>query len=119
LAILRETQGRTEEALALYREAVAIFEQQYGYPSYETMEGLYRQSGQLIRAGQFADAEKAIRRVIEAMDKIDGVSDFEKSDYIATLAAALDGLGRRHESEEAGKRAEELLERARKQAETE
>jgi hypothetical protein len=53
------------------------------------------------------------------MDKIDGVSDFEKSDYIATLASALDGLGRTHESEEAGERAEELLERARKQAETE
>jgi hypothetical protein len=108
-----------EEALALYSEAVAIFEQQYGYPSYETMECLYRQSGQLIRAGKFDNAEKAIRRVTEAMDKIDGVSDFEKSDYIATLASALDGLGRTHESEEAGERAEELLERARKQAETE
>ncbi len=119
LAILREIQGRTEEALALYGEAVAIFELQYGYPSYETIEGFYRQSGQLIRAGKFADAEKAIRRVTEAMDKIDGVSDFEKSDYIATLAAALDGLGRKQESEEAGQRAEELLERARKQAETE
>jgi pyruvate-formate lyase-activating enzyme len=69
--------------------------------------------------GKFADAEKAIRRATEAMDKIDGVSDFEKADYIATLAAALDGLGRKQESEEAGKRAEELLERARKQAETE
>jgi len=44
---------------------------------------------------------------------------FEKSDYIATLASALDGLGRKRESEEAWKRAEELLERARKQAETE
>lgn len=82
------------------------------------IRGFYRLSGQLIRAGNFADAEKTIRGVTEAMDKVDGVSDFEKSDYIATLAAALDGLGRKHQSEEAG-RAEELLERARKQAETE
>lgn len=119
LAILREQQGRTEEALALYREAVALIEQQYGYPSYETMEGLYRQGGQLIRAGKFADAEKAIRRVTEAMDQIDGGSDFERSDYVATLAAALDGLGRKRESEEAATRAEELLERARKRAEAE
>jgi tetratricopeptide (TPR) repeat protein len=117
LAILRETQGKTEEALALYGEAVTIFEQQYGYPSYETIECLYRQGGQLIRAGKFDNAEKTIRRVTEAMDKIDGVSDFEKSDYMATLATALDGLGRKHESEEAGKLAEDLLERARKQAE--
>jgi uncharacterized membrane protein len=47
------------------------------------------------------------------------MSDFEKSDYIATLAAALDGLGREQESEEAMKHAEELLERTRNQAETE
>jgi len=46
----------------------------------------------------------------------DGGSDFEKSDYMATLASALDGLGRKRESEEAQRCAEEFLERARKEA---
>jgi tetratricopeptide (TPR) repeat protein len=119
MALLREEQCRTSESIALYSEAVAVFEQLCGYPAYETIECLYRQSGQLIRAEKFGDAEKAIRRVTEAMDKVDEVSDFEKSDYIATLASALDGLGRKDESEEAGKRAGELMERARKDAETE
>ncbi|HEY4843584.1 MAG TPA: hypothetical protein VIH78_16565 [Terriglobales bacterium] len=51
------------------------------------------------------------------MDEIDYISDFEKSDYMATLASAMGGLGVKEESEEAGKRAEELLERARKEVE--
>lgn len=119
LALLREQSGKMEEATNLYGEAVAIFERQYGYPSYETLECLYRQSGHLLRAGRFADAETAIRRVIGAMDEGNDVSDFEKSDYAATLASALEGLGRKNEADEAGKRAEDLLERARKNAEAE
>ena len=119
IALLREEQGRIEEATALYGKAVTLFEWQAGYPAYETIECLYRQSGQLIRTGRFADAEVALRRVTQVMDEIDGVSDFEKSDYIATLASALDGLGRKEESGEAHKRAEELLERARKATEAE
>ena len=119
IALLREEQGRLEEATALYGEAVTLFEGQAGYPAYDTIECLYRQSGQLVRTGRFADAENAIRRVTQVMDEIDGVSDFEKSDYIATLASALDGLERKEESDEARKRAEELLERARKAAEAE
>jgi len=119
IAFLREVRDKIEEAATLYCEAVALFEEQAGYPAYETIECLYRQSGQLIRAGRFADAENAIRRVIQVMDEIDCVSDFEKSDYVATLAAALDGLGRQKESEEARKRAEELLDRARKAADPE
>ncbi|MGA7630947.1 MAG: hypothetical protein WCB11_09270 [Terriglobales bacterium] len=55
--------------------------------------------------------------VTGAMDEIDYVSDFEKPDHMATLASALGGLGLKEESEEAGKRAEELLERARKEVE--
>ena len=119
IALLRGEQGRTAEATALYGEAVAIFEKQSGYPSYDTIECLYRQSGHLLRAGKFAEAEMAIRRVTGVMDDICGVSDFEKSDYMATLASVLDELGRKEESEEARKRAEELLERARKDAESE
>jgi tetratricopeptide (TPR) repeat protein len=119
VALLREEQGRTTEATALYGEAVASFEEQTGYPSYDTIECLYRESGHLLRAGKFVEAEAAIRRVTGVMDDIDGVSDFEKSDYVAALASALDGLGRAQESEEARKRAEELLDRARKNAERE
>jgi len=118
ISFLRETQGRSEEAISLCADAVANFERQSGPASYETIECLYRQSGQLLRAGRFADAERPIRRVVETMDEIDGVSDFEKADYVATLASALDGLGRSQEAEEAAKRAEELLERGGKQAET-
>jgi tetratricopeptide (TPR) repeat protein len=117
IALLREKQGRIEEATALYGEAVTLFEGQAGYPAYDTIECLYRQSGQLIRAGRFADAGNAICRVTQVMDETDGVSDFEKSDYMATLASALDGLGRKEESDEARKRAEELLQRARKAGE--
>jgi hypothetical protein len=51
------------------------------------------------------------------MDEIDCVSDFEKSDYMAMLASAMGGLGVKEESEEAGKRTEELLERARNEVE--
>ena len=119
MALLREGQGRTAEATALYAEAVATFEQQSGYPSYDTIECLYRQSGHLLRDGKFADAETAIHRVTRVMDEIDCVSDFEKSDYVATLASALDALGRKQESDEARKQAEQLLERARKNAEGE
>lgn len=119
ISFLREAQGRVQEAIALYADAVAIFERQNGHASYETIECLYRQSGQLLRAGRFADAENAIRRVTQIMDGVDSVSDFEKADYVATLASALDGLGRIQEAEETRKRAEELLERARNAAENE
>jgi tetratricopeptide (TPR) repeat protein len=117
ISFLRETQGRTDEAISIYAEAVAIFERQSGLASYETIECLYRQSGQLLRAGKFADAEKAIRRVVGKMGEVEGVSGFEKADYVATLASALEGLGRTQEAEETRKRADELLERARKEAE--
>jgi hypothetical protein len=51
-----------------------------------------------LRVGNFEAAEKAIRRVISVMDKIEELSDYEKSDYLGTLApiggrgAALHGL---------------------------
>jgi predicted kinase len=108
-----------QEAIALYADAVAIFERQNGHASYEAAECLYRQSGQLLRAGQFADAENAIRRVMQIMDDVDCVSDFKKADYVATHAPALEGLERNQEAEEARKRAEELLQRARNAAENE
>ena len=42
-----------------------------------------------------------------------------QSDYVTTLASVLEGLRRKEESDEVGKRTEELLERACKEAEAE
>jgi len=117
LAFLREVQGRNADATALFAEAVSLFEQQCGYPSYETLECLYRQSGHLLRAGKLADAEVAIRRVTTRMHEVEECSSYERADYVATLASVLGGLGRTAESEEATAQAEELMERGRRESE--
>jgi hypothetical protein len=36
---------------------------------------------------EISKPEKAIRRVISVMDKIEELSDYEKSDYLGTLAS--------------------------------
>ena len=51
------------------------------------------------------------------MDKIDKLSDYEKSDYLATLASVLEGMGRDSEAVEMRNRANRLYEDAKKQSE--
>ena len=88
-----------------------------GFPSYEAVEALYHQSGCLLRMGRIAPAEASIRRAISVMDKIDKLSDYEKSDYLATLASVLEGMGRDSEAVEMRNRANRLYEDAKKQSE--
>ena len=117
LALLREAEGKTNEAEAKYAEAVAEYEKVSGFPSYETAEALYHQSGCLLRMGKVSAAETPIRRAISVMDKVDNLSDYEKSDYLSTLASILEATGRNSEGTEMRARADQLFEEAKKQGE--
>lgn len=119
LALLREAEGKTEDAESKYAESVAAYEKISGFPSYETVEALYHQSGCLLRMGKLGPAEAAIRRAISVMDKIGNLSDYEKSDYLTTLASILEATGRNDESAEMRNRAEQLFEQAKQQKESE
>jgi len=119
LALLREAEAKTEDAESKYAEAVAEYEKVCGFPSYETAEALYHQSGCLLRMGKLTPAETAIRRAISVMDKIDNLSDCEKSDYLSTLALILEATGHNSESTEMRNRAEHLFEQAKRQNESE
>lgn len=64
--------------------------------------------------GKVAPAETAIRRAISVMDKIEQLSGYEKSDYLATLASILDATGHTSEAEEMRNRAQQLFEQSKK-----
>ena len=117
LASLREAQGKTEDAVKIYAEAVWEYERICGFPSYEAAEALYHQSGCLLRTGNLGAAETAIRRAISVMDGIDQLSGYEKADYLTTLASILEAAGRNSEAEEMRSRGQELFEESKRQFE--
>jgi tetratricopeptide (TPR) repeat protein len=119
LALLREAEEKKDEAVKIYAEAVSEYERIFGFPSYETAEALYRQSGCLLRTGNVAPAETAIRRAISVMDKIEELSGYEKSDYLTTLASILEAAGRNSEAEEMRNRGQQLFEQSKKENESE
>lgn len=111
LALLRQAEGKTGEATETYDRSVREMEKICGFPSYESAEVLYRQSGYLFRAHQLGLAETAIRRAIAVMDGIEELSDLEKSDYFSTLASILEAQGHASEAEEMRERAKILFEK--------
>jgi len=119
LAILREAEGKTDDAVGIYAQAVTEYERICGFPSYETAEALYHQSGCLLRMGRLGPAENAIRRAISAIDQISNLSDYEKSDYLSTLASILEASGRSPEGAEMRNRAAQLFAQAKQQNESE
>jgi tetratricopeptide (TPR) repeat protein len=119
LALLREAEEKKDDAVKIYAEAVSEYERIFGFPSYETAEALYRQSGCLLRTGNVAPAETAIRRAISVMDKIEELSGYEKSDYLTTLASILEATGRNSEAEEMRNRGQQLFEQSKRENESE
>jgi tetratricopeptide (TPR) repeat protein len=113
-AALREAQARIGEATDFYDQAVLGYERICGFPSYEAAEALYRQSGYFLRISELSRAEEKARRAISAMDQIDELSDYERSDYMNTLASILDATGQNSESAALKIRAEELSSRRRR-----
>lgn len=111
LALLRKAEGKTDEGTKIHAQSVAEIERVCGFPSYETAEAYYRQSGHLFTAGEFAAAEASIRRAMSAMDEIAELSRYEKSDYYSTLASILKAQGRQEEGTEMSEQAQELLDR--------
>jgi tetratricopeptide (TPR) repeat protein len=118
LALLREAESRIVDATGAYERAVAEFERIFGFPSYETAEALYHQSGYFLRVGDLGAAEKAIGRAISVMDKIEKLSDYEKSDYLGTLASVLEATGRSSEAAEMQNRSRELFQHAKERDES-
>jgi tetratricopeptide (TPR) repeat protein len=118
-ALLREAQARVVEANELYEQSVVAYERVCGFPSYEAAEALYRQSGYLLRISEFKRAEETVRRAISVMDQIDALSDYERSDYLNTLASILEAAGRDSEVAALKKSADELFRQAEKANEIE
>jgi tetratricopeptide (TPR) repeat protein len=118
LALLKEAESRIGEATEAYERAVAEYERIYSLRSYESVEALYHQSGYLLRVEDLGAAEKAIGRAISVMDEIEGLSDYEKSDYLGTLASILEATGRNPEAAEMQTRAEQLYQQAKKRNES-
>ena len=119
LALLREAESKIGEATEAYEKAVAEFERIFGSPSYETSGALYHQSGFCLRVEDFGAAEKAIGRAISFMDKIEKLSDYEKSDYFGTMASIMKATGRSSEATEMQNRADKLFQAAKKRDESE
>ena len=119
LALLREAEGKADDAELSYAEAVAEYEKICGFPAYETAEALYHQSGCLLRVGKTAPAETAIRRAIGIIDEVEELSSYEKSDYFATLASILEATGRNYDAAEMRNRADQLYAEAEKQGKSE
>jgi tetratricopeptide (TPR) repeat protein len=115
LAMLREAQSKPDHAVRIFAEAVREYERICGFPSYETAEALYHQSACLLRLGPLDPAEASIRRAIDVMDQIEGLSTYEKSDYFSTLGSILEAAGRNAEATEMQNRADELLKQAQNQ----
>jgi tetratricopeptide (TPR) repeat protein len=119
LALLREAEGKIAEATELYERAVSEYERTCGFASHDAAEGTYRQSGYLFRIQSFDLAETKIRRAISVMDGIDSLSDYDRSDYVATLSSILEAKGQMEEATGMRKRAEALYRRAKEKSETE
>lgn len=116
LALLREAEGRTEEAMASFAQAVSEYERIRGLVSYETAEALYQQSGSLLRMDRLETAETAIRRAISVMDQVEVLSGPEKSDYLTTLASILEATDRGTEAVELRTRAQQLFEEVKQES---
>jgi hypothetical protein len=93
LALLREAESRIEKASGAYEWGLVECEKLCGFPSYGTAETLYHQSGYFSQSWKFRS-----RREGHTTSNIEELSDYEKSDYLGTLAsiggrgAALHGL---------------------------
>jgi tetratricopeptide (TPR) repeat protein len=118
-ALLREAESKIGEAAEAYKGAVAEYERICGFPSCQTAEALYHQSGFLLRVGDFGAAEKAVKRAISVLDEVEGLSDSEKSDYFGTLASIMKATGRNSEAAEMQNRADELFQAGKKGDESE
>ena len=119
LALLREAESRNGDATETYGKAIVEYERIFGFPSYETAEALYHQSAYFLRIGEFGMAEKSIERAISVMDKIAELSEYEKSDYLGTLASVMQAASRNSEAAEMRNRAEQLFQNAKKRDENE
>jgi tetratricopeptide (TPR) repeat protein len=119
LALLREAQSKADDAVRIFAEAVKEYERICGFPSYETAESLDHQSAFLLRLGLLDAAEASIRRAIDVMDQIEGLSAYEKSDYLSTLGSILEAAGRDAEATETQNRADRLFKQAQAQNQTE
>jgi tetratricopeptide (TPR) repeat protein len=118
-ALLREAESKIGEATEAYERTVAEYERICGFPSYQTVEALYHQSGFFLRVEDFGAAEKAIGRAISVIDTIEGLSDSEKSDYFGTLASIMKATGRSSEAAEMQNHADKLFQAANKHDESE
>jgi tetratricopeptide (TPR) repeat protein len=118
-ALLREAESKIGEATEAYEKTVAEYERIRGFPSNQTVEALYHQSGFFLRVEDFGAAEKAIGRAISVIDTIEGLSDSEKSDYFGTLASIMKATGRSSEAAEMQNHADKLFPAANKQDENE
>jgi tetratricopeptide (TPR) repeat protein len=116
-ALLREAESKIREASEAYERAVAEYERICGFPSYQTAEALYHQSEFFLRVEDFGAAENAVQRAISVIDRIEELSDSEKSDYFATLASIMKATGRSSEAAEMQNRADELFQRAKERDE--
>lgn len=114
-ALLREAESKIGEATEAFGRAVTEYERICGFLSYQTAEALYHQSGFYLRVEDFGAAEKAIVRAISVIDRIEGLSDSEKSDYFGTLASIMKATGRSSEAAEAQKRADELFQNTKEE----
>jgi tetratricopeptide (TPR) repeat protein len=119
LALLREAESKTDDAVSIYAETVREYERICGFPSYETAESLYHQSACLLRLGLLGPAEASIRRAIGVMDQIEGLSEYEKSDYFSTLGSILEAAGRNAEATEMKNRADQLYKQGQAQNQNE
>jgi hypothetical protein len=80
---------------------------------------LYWVVQQLLRVEDFGAAEKAIGRALSVIDRIEGLSDSEKSDYFGTLASIMKATERSFKAAEMQNRADDLFQQAKKQFERE
>ncbi len=117
LALLREAEGKVAEATDSYQRAVAEYERVCGFPSHDTVEALYRHSGYLLGIKDLGLAEAKVRRAMSVMDGIESLSDYARSDYVATLATILEARGCEEEAVGMRKRADEIYQRAEKKSE--
>jgi tetratricopeptide (TPR) repeat protein len=116
LAVLKDAQSRKDEGMGSYAQATTEMERNCGFPSYETVEMLYRHGSYLCHIGEFSLAEVVIRRALSAIDDVEGLSSYEKSDYFLTLANVLNGLHRGTEADVAKRQAEDLFEEGKLEA---
>lgn len=104
-------QGRAQDALPLYKEALSLLESEYGLEHIKVVPALWDLADAVARLGQFADARAMIERALKILEKGGGGDSLPAAAGLSFKARVLMAQNDDIEALNASQRARQIYER--------